>query len=122
MQRDDLNEDSTLISADNIEVEQMPTGRPQRICGIPLYSFEFIPSYLQFNHFIRSGYRVGLSFKLCLLSLFTLHNETINVWSHLIGIIYLVAYAPFDFLYISSLDAPYPHHLIFVALVFRVTH
>ena len=34
---------------------------------------------------IRRGYRVGLSFSQCLKSMFQLHNETINVWSHLVG-------------------------------------
>ncbi|CAF4307613.1 unnamed protein product, partial [Rotaria sordida] len=50
-----------------------------------LYSFEMIPEYLQSNPYIRSGYRYGLNFIGCLFSLFYLNNESINVWSHLIG-------------------------------------
>lgn len=34
---------------------------------------------------IRRGYRIGLSFSQCLRSMFQLHNETINVWSHVLG-------------------------------------
>ncbi|KAI6656938.1 Progestin and adipoQ receptor family member 3-like [Oopsacas minuta] len=117
MQKDNVNEDSNLISAVNIEADDMPAGRPKRTCGIPLYTFDLIPSYLQFNPFIRSGYRWGLSFKLCTLSLFTLHNETINIWSHLIGIIYLLVYTPIDYVYLNSLDASYPHYLIFVSFI-----
>jgi len=37
------------------------------------------------NPFILTGYRNRLSFLDCLRSLFLLHNETINIWSHLLG-------------------------------------
>lgn len=37
--------------------------------------------------YIHDGYRVDYNFKHTLLSLFTLHNETMNIWSHLIGFI-----------------------------------
>ena len=39
---------------------------------------------------IRRGYRLGLSFSQCIRSMFQLHNETINVWSHLAGAILFV--------------------------------
>ncbi|CAK4078439.1 unnamed protein product [Aphanomyces euteiches] len=42
-------------------------------------------AFLSKNHFTRSGYRVHYSAKDCLLSLFQLHNETWNVWIHVIG-------------------------------------
>lgn len=50
-----------------------------------LYSFEKVPKYLQSNPYIRSGYRYGLNVKDCLFSLLYLNNESINIWSHLIG-------------------------------------
>ncbi|CAF0784731.1 unnamed protein product [Rotaria sordida] len=50
-----------------------------------LYSFEMIPEYLQSNPYIRTGYRYGLTFKGCLISLLYLNNESVNVWSHVIG-------------------------------------
>jgi len=34
---------------------------------------------------ITSGYRQKLSYTSCLTSCFLLHNETVNIWSHLIG-------------------------------------
>jgi len=37
--------------------------------------------------YITIGYRVDYDHLQCLLSLFTLHNETMNIWSHLIGFI-----------------------------------
>ena len=39
---------------------------------------------------IKRGYRLGLSFTQCLRSMFQLHNETVNVWSHLFGAILFV--------------------------------
>ncbi|CAF3331337.1 unnamed protein product [Rotaria socialis] len=50
-----------------------------------LHSFEMIPDYLQSNPYIRTGYRYGLTLKGCLISLFYLNNEWVNVWSHMIG-------------------------------------
>ncbi|KAN0050530.1 hypothetical protein ACTA71_003659 [Dictyostelium dimigraforme] len=50
-----------------------------------LTSYDKIPPYLQGNEFIVSGYRVNFSYKLCLKSIFRLHNETLNIWTHLFG-------------------------------------
>ena len=35
--------------------------------------------------YISYGYRVDYTHYECLVSLFTLHNETMNIWSHLLG-------------------------------------
>ena len=48
-------------------------------------SFDDIPPHLQDNEFILRGYRAGYSFRRSLASLFRLHNETGNIWTHLIG-------------------------------------
>ena len=41
--------------------------------------------------YIFKGYRIGLNFSQCLRSMFQLHNETVNVWSHLIGSFLFIA-------------------------------
>ncbi|KAF0696876.1 Aste57867_12395 [Aphanomyces stellatus] len=41
--------------------------------------------FLGDNHYIRSGYRLHYSTTDCLHSLFELHNETWNVWIHIVG-------------------------------------
>jgi len=44
------------------------------------------PDYLKDNEFIRNGYLINChSLKLVLRSLFVCSNETVNIWSHLIG-------------------------------------
>jgi adiponectin receptor len=42
-------------------------------------------AYLGDNSYIHHGYRLHYSVSECFHSLFELHNETINVWTHLIG-------------------------------------
>jgi adiponectin receptor len=51
-------------------------------------SYSEAPDYLKDNEYIKSGYLINCnSFKLVLRSLFVFSNETINIWSHLIGCI-----------------------------------
>lgn len=47
--------------------------------------FEDLPTWMQSDPYIRQGYRKQLgSFSKCYESLFYLHNETVNIWSHLL--------------------------------------
>jgi hypothetical protein len=50
-------------------------------------SIKQAPHYLLDNEYIHSGYRIGFNtWRQTLGSLFMLHNESVNVWSHLIGV------------------------------------
>jgi len=41
-----------------------------------------------FSKHIETGYRINFSSpRLCLSSLFQLHNETANIWTHLLGVL-----------------------------------
>ncbi|XP_043106085.1 progestin and adipoQ receptor family member 3b isoform X2 [Puntigrus tetrazona] len=53
--------------------------------GIRLYTYEQIPVFLKENPYITDGYRAHLPSKLCLKSIFILSNESVNIWSHLLG-------------------------------------
>ncbi|KAK1055237.1 hypothetical protein LTR74_015834 [Friedmanniomyces endolithicus] len=45
-----------------------------------------IPTWLQDSHYIHSGYRpASNSYRKSLASLTYLHNETVNIWTHLVG-------------------------------------
>ena len=51
------------------------------------------PGHLQDNEFIKYGYRI--EHKTCCQvssSLFTCHNETVNIWTHLIGSIVMLGF------------------------------
>lgn len=50
-------------------------------------SEKHVPEYLVFNKHILSGYRVNFTVKDSLISLFTLHNETLNIWTHVAGFV-----------------------------------
>ena len=51
----------------------------------PLLDWSALPTWYQDNPFITSGYRpVCFSSWACFKSMITLHNETVNIWSHLI--------------------------------------
>ncbi|EEF52267.1 conserved hypothetical protein [Ricinus communis] len=50
-----------------------------------LVDYHSLPGYLKDNEFIRGYYRVEWPLKQVLLSIFKIHNETLNFWTHLIG-------------------------------------
>jgi adiponectin receptor len=49
------------------------------------YHYDDVPSYLQDNNFIWNGYRAFYSYNDNWHSIFAIHNETGNIWTHLIG-------------------------------------
>ena len=61
------------------------------------------PDYLKDNEFIKDGYLINChSLKLVLRSLFVCSNETINVWSHLLGCIIAILLIIFTFIFIRT--------------------
>ncbi|KAH6803371.1 heptahelical protein 4 [Perilla frutescens var. frutescens] len=50
-----------------------------------LVEYHALPGYLKDNEYILGHYRAEWPLKQVLLSVFTIHNETLNVWTHLIG-------------------------------------
>ncbi|XP_054152425.1 progestin and adipoQ receptor-like protein 1 [Oppia nitens] len=53
-----------------------------------LISYEDLPDWMKDNEFIRFYYRPQLkSYELCLWSMFRVHNQTTNIWSHLLAAI-----------------------------------
>lgn len=53
-----------------------------------LLLLEELPKDRRENEYVLSGYRFYRSTKDCLRSLFRLHNETMNIWSHLLGFVF----------------------------------
>ncbi|XP_013790183.2 progestin and adipoQ receptor family member 3-like [Limulus polyphemus] len=55
-----------------------------------MYLYDQAPDYLKHNPFIHSGYRVYLSTQECARSLLWWSNETLNIWSHIIGFVFFL--------------------------------
>uniref|UniRef100_A0A674GNR6 Progestin and adipoQ receptor family member 3 n=1 Tax=Taeniopygia guttata TaxID=59729 RepID=A0A674GNR6_TAEGU len=64
--------------------------------GIRLYTYEQIPVFLKDNPYITDGYRAYLPSRLCIKSLFILSNETVNIWSHLLGFLLFFTLGIYD--------------------------
>ncbi|KAM3221129.1 Heptahelical transmembrane protein 1 [Capsicum chinense] len=56
----------------------------------PLICYEELPGYMKDNEFILNYYRASWPIKQALFSIFRWHNETLNVWTHLLGFILFV--------------------------------
>ncbi|KAG6414160.1 hypothetical protein SASPL_126878 [Salvia splendens] len=54
-------------------------------CDAALINFEELPEYMKDNEFIRNYYRCEWQLKDVALSVFSLHNESLNIWTHLVG-------------------------------------
>lgn len=58
-----------------------PAGRTR----LKLFHWNELPDYLKDNKFIVTGYRADTGLLGSIQSLFRIHNESGNVWSHLCG-------------------------------------
>jgi adiponectin receptor len=61
-----------------------------------LFSHDALPAWLKDNEYITGCYRVELSVRQCLHSLWYLHNESVNVWSHLLGFLLVAGIAVYS--------------------------
>ncbi|KAF2223227.1 mPR-like GPCR protein [Elsinoe ampelina] len=75
----DADDQKRLLSTDSSERHSTPQGSRR------LVKFEDIPPWYQENEFIQAGYRpVSGSIKECFQSWTYIHNETFNIFSHLV--------------------------------------
>ena len=82
----EMIEGSELITE---TIEKLPAtvsreGKGKRLCNKAQYQlveYHSLPGYLRDNEFIVGHYRPEWPLKQVLLSVFTIHNETLNVWT-----------------------------------------
>lgn len=82
--------------------------------GLPLYRQSEVPLWLREPH-ILSHYRAGYSLRQCVRSLFSIHNQTGNVWTHLLGLL-IVLFAA-RYVYGDLLHDVFVHRLVFAVLL-----
>ncbi|XP_047322292.1 heptahelical transmembrane protein 1-like [Impatiens glandulifera] len=75
----------------------------------PLLLFHELPEYMKDNEYILRHYRANWSIRQAFLSLFRWHNETLNVWTHLIGFGLFLSLTMANFL-------PVPHLVDFLCV------
>ena len=90
LQRASRPEDSdvcvSIINVAPVSSDQDDNEGKTKSCwhGYALSSRDDAPVFAQYAH-ILGGYRVNFSARLLVLSVFRIHNETGNIWSHLLG-------------------------------------
>lgn len=81
-------------------------------------TYQNLPDWLQDNEFLHKGYRPTLpSFRACFKSIFSLHTETVNIWTHLLGCIVFIGVA-LVFLTRPSFEIQIQEKLIFSTFFF----
>lgn len=85
---------------------------------VKLYDYHDVPYFLRGNPYVTSGYRAFLSFRMCVKSLFVMSNESINIWSHLLGFLYFFYLLLVDNLArIPEHDGTFSDHVVFTCLL-----
>lgn len=68
--------------------------------------FHHLPKWLQDNDFLQTGHRPPLnSFRACFSSIFRVHTETGNIWTHLLGCVMFIGIAAY-FLSTPAMELP----------------
>ncbi|KNE67976.1 hemolysin III family channel protein [Allomyces macrogynus ATCC 38327] len=67
------------------EKKEVDNANDDEKTALRYYRYHEIPAHLQDNEYIHTGYRAFYSHLDCLRSMAHMHNETVNIWSHLLG-------------------------------------
>eukprot|EP00118_Oscarella_pearsei_P016741 m.162044 g.162044 ORF g.162044 m.162044 type:complete len:327 (+) comp38828_c0_seq2:66-1046(+) len=63
-----------------------------------LVAFDSLPEWMKDNEFLRNGHRLPIpSFRHSFRSIFHIHTETGNIWTHLLGFLFISFLAIFSF-------------------------
>jgi adiponectin receptor len=104
-----------------LSMDAKPSAQPRQPV---LSSFQDLPTWYQDNPFILRGYRpVSDSVRLCWESWFYLHNETVNIFSHLVPAIYFLAaqWLLHRYLSVHYPDSSYEDRMAFAIFLLTVT-
>ncbi|KAK9874277.1 hypothetical protein WA026_002629 [Henosepilachna vigintioctopunctata] len=83
--------------------------------GWSVCHFRNLPAWLQDNDFLIFGHRPPLpSFRACFKSIFRIHTETANIWTHLLGCVAFIGLATY-FLQNPPVEVQFQEKLVFGA-------
>ncbi|CAG9538673.1 unnamed protein product [Cercopithifilaria johnstoni] len=98
---DDDADLTVKINEEEIDLPNENTKRGTRVAVRKIWearwkatNFELLPEWLQDNEYLRTGHRPPLpSFGSCFKSIFSLHTETGNIWTHMYGCVAFIGAA-----------------------------
>ena len=91
-------EDNISTTNQKINKENSNTNK-----NMSIVSYEQAPDFQKDNEYIKSGYLINCnSPKKITKSLFILHNESINIWTHLLGVILVIIFIVYTSIFITS--------------------
>ena len=76
-------------TADGLEVSSSPT---VKALHVQVKHLKVSHSVMFENPYLLSGYRANFGMSDCFWSMFQWHNDTVNVWSHLLGTILFISF------------------------------
>ncbi|KAH9618396.1 hypothetical protein KSS87_021411 [Heliosperma pusillum] len=79
--------DSSRVNSASCGNEGGNNNSKEDCCGRRLVKYEELPEFLKDNEYILDYYRCEWPLKDTFLSVFSWHNETLNIWTHLGGFI-----------------------------------
>ena len=93
------------INEDSEEIIKSPDHDCDKDLEMRIGTYEEAPKYFQDNEFIKGGYLLNANtFKKIFKGLFLIHNESVNVWSHLIGAIFFFFMIWYTIIFITNIQ------------------
>jgi len=97
----------TLLNTDN-NLKQRLIPNPESASGGEgrrIGNYDEAPEHNKYLIFILSGYRIGYTtFKDCFKSIFMIHNETVNVWTHFLAVLSYLTLAIYIWYFMPSIE------------------
>lgn len=92
-----LYEEESISSKHNINIPNLNINK-----NVSIVSYDEAPDFQKDNEYIKGGYLINCNTPIRLTkSLFMLHNETINIWTHLLGVILVIIFIIYTAIYIT---------------------
>jgi len=100
-------------AAENAEVFAMSVWH--KFQSWKVVGFSNLPQFLQDNDFLKKGHRPPLpSFQECFKSIFRIHTETGNIWTHLLGVVAFIGLSLY-FMTRPSVEIDHQEKAVFMA-------
>ena len=101
------NKDSSVIKSEisnkKSDDYNLLTEKPEKL---KTGSYEEVADFIKDNEYIKNGYLLNCnSIKKSIKSLFVLHNELVNIWSHLLGALFFIILIFYTIFFITNYRA-----------------